>query len=149
MLETTNFHGFFNFIFIPFQNWCYIQLYSVIFPILSILHSMDGFKGTSTGCHSFFTPKRFPLKPIHGTWTIWVTTFRLDLMGLISSLNLMGLGTANWWLVASWLFDQYLVVSNMNGLFSISYMGCHPKPIDNGYCTTILGWSHMLLLLPR
>ena len=23
-----------------------------------------------------------------------------------------------------------LVVSNMNGLFSISYMGCHPKPID-------------------
>ena len=24
----------------------------------------------------------------------------------------------------------WLVVWNMNGLFSISYMGCHPKPID-------------------
>lgn len=69
MLETTSFHGFLNFIFIPFQIWCYIQLYSVIFPILSILHSMDdGFKGTSTGYHSFFfTPKRdFPLNQFMG-----------------------------------------------------------------------------------
>jgi len=24
----------------------------------------------------------------------------------------------------------WLVVSNMNGLLSMSYMGCHPKPID-------------------
>jgi len=36
-----------------------------------------------------------------------------------------------------------LVVSNMTGLFSISYMGCHPKPIDElhhfsrwAHCTT-------------
>jgi hypothetical protein len=26
--------------------------------------------------------------------------------------------------------DFWLVVWNMNGLFSISYMGCHPNPID-------------------
>ena len=26
--------------------------------------------------------------------------------------------------------SHWLVVSNMNGLFPISYMGCHPKPID-------------------
>ena len=27
-------------------------------------------------------------------------------------------------------YPTWLVVSNMTGLFSISYMGCHPKPID-------------------
>jgi hypothetical protein len=26
--------------------------------------------------------------------------------------------------------DYWLVVSNMNGLFPISYMGCHPTTID-------------------
>jgi hypothetical protein len=41
------------------------------------------------------------------------------------------------------LSGDWLVVSNMAGLFSISYMGCHPKPIDElhhfsrwAHCTT-------------
>ena len=40
------------------------------------------------------------------------------------------------WLYNAGSYNGWLVVSNMNGLFSISYitvygiLGCHPKPID-------------------
>ena len=42
----------------------------------------------------------------------------------------------------------WLVVSNMTGLFSISYMGCHPSPIDELIFFKMVKTTNQLYVLP-
>ena len=62
--------------------------------------------------------------PSSRTWSSWGDVGITTLVDLIWDVRYewdikIGYGTNGW-----------LVVSNMTGLFSMSYMGCHPKPID-------------------